>query len=93
MTKLCVRLILLSFLITYTNNATASAPEYTPPVEPPLEIDEETGVALKFAGEREEGALEFFVKKSDLDNQITDVESGRLNDIAPAAGIQFRMRF
>lgn len=53
----------------------------------------ENGLALRFAGKQEEGALSLFVKTDSFSKDQADRFADDLNAISPAAGIQFTMDF
>lgn len=54
---------------------------------------EDHALSFRFAGEKEDGALSFFVAKDSFSKQESDAFASDLNAISPAAGIHFTMDF
>ncbi len=61
--------------------------------KPVLKIEENNGLTVRFLGEEEEGALKLFIKNTTSNYDLRDPTADALNEISPAAGIQFKFEF
>lgn len=53
----------------------------------------QTGLSVHFMGEEEQGALKLYVKNAASQYDLHDPTADALNQISPAAGIQFKFEF
>ncbi|MCC6598202.1 MAG: hypothetical protein IT559_05395 [Alphaproteobacteria bacterium] len=59
-----------------------------------LQMDtEQSRVVLPLAGQEDQGTLGFFIGRDKSHSVAEDAQADRLNNIAPAAGVQFRLEF
>jgi len=85
---------LATFTLLFASNVQADELlEFTPRDRAPLSVHE-SGAAVSFMGESEEGGLlEVFVRKNNNLQPEEDALARELDSIKPAAGVQFRMEF
>lgn len=65
--------------------------------EKPVQLEQQqsldSGLSVRFMGEEEQGALKLYVKNAASQYDLHDPTADALNQISPAAGIQFKFEF
>lgn len=59
----------------------------------PWDLNRQDGLTYRFAGDREDGAFQFFLRRQDDTAFIQDPTADDLNRIEPAVGVQLKMGF